>query len=148
MHDNDNLIWIPGNVPSSKNSRINTNRGSFASKTVKAYLNKLGIQSYSSSKKLVKGYVNKPNLIEELKEEFNKQIKGKKLPLEIGFHFVRDSKRKFDFHNIVQVILDLLTAHDIIIDDNMDCVIPYALKLDNKWYSTDKENSGVWITIK
>ena len=141
------LIFIPGNVPSSKNSRINTKHGSFASKTVKAYLNSLGIQSYSSSKKIVKGYVNKPNLIENLREDFLKQTSGKQLPLEIGFHFVRDSKRKFDFHNIIQVVLDLLTAHDIIIDDNMDCVIPFALKRDGKFYSVNKEQSGVWIKI-
>jgi len=141
------LIFIPGNVPSSKNSRINTKHGSFASKTVKAYLNNLGIQSYSSSKKTVKGYVNKPNLIENLREDFSDQTSGKQLPLEIGFHFVRDSKRKFDFHNVVQVILDLMTASDIIIDDNMDCVIPFALKIDNKFYSVDKLNSGVWIKI-
>ena len=145
---NNELIFIPGNVPSSKNSRINTKHGSFASKTVKTYLNSLGIQSYSSSKKLVKGYVNKPNLIENLREDFLKQTSGKQLPLEIGFHFVRDSKRKFDFHNIVQVVLDLLTASDIIIDDNMDCVLPFALKIDNKFYSVDKEKSGVWIQIK
>ncbi len=141
------LIFIPGNVPSSKNSRINTNKGSFASKTVKSYLNSLGIQSYSSSKKLVKGYVNKPNLIENLREDFLKQTSGKQLPLEIGFHFVRDSRRKFDFHNIVQVVLDLMTAHNIIIDDNMDCVIPFALKINSKFYSVDKENCGVWIKI-
>lgn len=141
------MIFIPGNVPSSKNSRINTTKGSFASKTVKSYLNSLGIQSYSSSKKLVKGYVNKPNLIESLREDFLKQTSGKELPLEIGFHFIRDSKRKFDFHNIVQVVLDLMTAHDIIIDDNMDCVIPFALKMDSKFYSVDKENPGVWIKI-
>ena len=141
------LIFIPGNVPSSKNSRINTKHGSFASKTVKAYLNSLGIQSYSSSKKIVKGYVNKSNLIENLREDFLKQIEGKELPLEIGFHFVRNSKRKFDFHNIVQISLDLLTAHDFIIDDNMDCVIPFALKIDNKFYSVDKMNPGVWVKI-
>lgn len=146
MHDN--LIFIPNNVPSSKNSRINTTRGSFSSKTVKSYLNKLGIQSYSSSKKIVKGYINKPNLIEELRPQFEQLIKDRELPLEIGFHFVRDSKRKFDFHNMVQVILDILTASDIIEDDNMDCVIPYAFKIDDKWYSVDKEKSGVWIQIK
>ena len=141
------LIFIPGNVPSSKNSRINTKHGSFASKTVKAYLNNLGIQSYSSSKKIVKGYVNKPNLIENLREDFVKQIEGKELPLEIGFHFVRNSLRKWDFHNIVQAPLDLLTAHDIIIDDNIDCVVPFALKIDDKFYSVDKLNPGVWIKI-
>jgi Holliday junction resolvase RusA-like endonuclease len=141
------LIFIPGNVPSSKNSRINTKHGSFASKTVKSYLNSLGIQSYSSSKKLVKGYVNKPNLIENLREDFVNQTNGKQLPLEIGFHFIRDSKRKFDFHNIVQVVLDLMTAHNLIIDDNMDCVIPFALKIEEDFYSIDKECPGVWIKI-
>jgi Holliday junction resolvase RusA-like endonuclease len=141
------LIFIPGNVPSSKNSRINTTKGSFASITVKRYLNSLGIQSYSSSKKIVKGYVNRPNLIEELREDFLKQIEGKKLPLQIGFHFVRDSKRKFDFHNIVQISLDLLTAHDIIIDDNMDCAIPFALKIGQGFYSVNKDDPGVYIKI-
>ena len=144
---NNKLIFIPGNVPSSKNSRINTKNGSFASKTVKAYLNSLGIQSYSSSKKIVKGYVNKPNLIENLREDFLKEIEGKELPLEIGFHFVRNSLRKWDFHNIVQAPLDLLTAHDIIIDDNIDCVVPFALKIEGKFYSVDKENPGVYIKI-
>jgi len=141
------LIFIPGNVPSSKNSRINTKHGSFASKTVKSYLNNLGVQYYSSSKKLVKGYVNKPNLIENLREEFLNQTSGKQLPLEIGFHFVRNSKRKFDFHNIVQIVLDLMTAHDIIEDDNMDCVIPFALKIGQGFYSVDKDNPGVYIKI-
>ena len=141
------LIFIPGNVPSSKNSRINTKHGSFASKTVKAYLNSLGIQSYSSSKKIVKGYVNKPNVIEGLRESFLKQTEGKELPLEIGFHFVRDSKRKFDFHNIVQVILDILTASDIIIDDSMDFAIPFPLKIGGGFYSVDKNNPGVYIKI-
>ena len=141
------LIFIPGNVPSSKNSRINTKHGSFASKTVKAYLNSLGIQSYSSSKKIVKGYINKPNVIEGLRESFLKQTEGKELPLEIGFHFVRDSKRKFDFHNIVQVILDILTASDIIIDDSMDFAIPFALKIGGGFYSVDKNNPGVYIKI-
>ena len=91
--------------------------------------------------------MNKPNLIENLREDFFIHTIGKELPLEIGFHFVRDSKRKFDFHNIVQVVLDLLTASDIIIDDNMDCVIPFALKIESKFYSVNKEQSGVWIKI-
>ena len=117
------------------------------SKTSKAYLNNLGIQSYSSSKKEVKGFANRPNLFEELRPQFEKLTGGKENPLEIGFHFIRDSKRKFDFHNIVQIVLDLMTAHDYIEDDNMDCVLPYPLKLENKAYSIDKKNPGVWIKI-
>ena len=117
------------------------------SKTSKAYLTKLGIQSYSSSKKEVKGYVTRPNLFEQLRPKFEKAMEGKELPLDIGFHFVRDSKRKMDFHNIVQIILDLMTAHDFIEDDNMDCVLPYALKIEGKGYSVNKDEPGVWIHI-
>ena len=51
------LLFIKGNVPSLKNSKIKTSRGIFSSKTVKRYLNSLGIQSYSPSKKIVKGYL-------------------------------------------------------------------------------------------
>lgn len=117
------------------------------SKTSKAYLNQLGIQTYSSSKKEVKGFVNRPNLFEELRPRFEKATIGKENPLEIGFHFVRDSKRKFDFHNIVQIVLDLMTAHNFIYDDNMDYVLPYPLKLKGCAYSIDKKNPGVWIKI-
>lgn len=144
---NDELIFVPFNTPSSKNSRINTRHGSFMSKTSKAYLTKLGIQSYSSSKKEVKGFINKPNLFEELRPQFEKLTIGKENPLEIGFHFIRDNKRKFDFHNIVQIILDLMTAHGYIIDDSMDYVLPYPLKLNGKAYDVNKENCGVLIKI-
>ena len=144
---NNELIFIPYNVPSSKNSRINTKHGSFASKTVKTYLNDLGIQSYSSSKKLVKGYVNKPNLIENLREDFLNQTSGKQLPLEIGFHFVRNSKRSFDFNNANQILADLMTANDIIEDDDMDHFLPYPLKINDKAYTVDKDDPGVYIKI-
>jgi Holliday junction resolvase RusA-like endonuclease len=68
-------------------------------------------------------------------------------PCIIEFHFVRDSKRKFDFHNMVQLPLDLMTAYDIIEDDNMDCVIPIPYTKNGKWYSVDKEKAGLYIRV-
>lgn len=141
------LIFIPGNCPSLKNSKIKTSRGIFPSKTVKKYLSDLGIQKYSSSKKEVVCYKTKPNKIEELREQFNKVLEGKQFPVEIGFHFVRKSKHKFDFNNANQIVADLLTAHGIIEDDNMDYFIPYAFKINNKFYTIDKENPGVYLKI-
>ena len=44
-----NEIFIPGNVPSLKNSKIKTERGVFASKTVTTYLKLFGIKSFKSS---------------------------------------------------------------------------------------------------
>ena len=43
--------------------------------------------------------------------------------------------------------MDLMVAFDIIEDDNMDCILPFPMQMDGKWYSVDKNNPGCWITI-
>jgi len=144
---NEELIFIPFNVPSLKNSKIKTSRGIFPSKTVKSYLSDLGIQRYSASRKEVFGYAKKPNKIEELREVFNKALEGKEPPVEMGFHFVRKTKHKFDFNNANQSIADLITDQGIIEDDNIDYFIPYAFKMNNKFYTIDKDNPGVYLRI-
>lgn len=155
------MIFIPGNVPSSKNSKVKTSRGIFNSPTVSRYLRSLGIQGYSSRKKTVRGYVdtlNRPNVIESFRQEIEDMKVGKDNPLFIGFHHVRNSKRKFDFSNSVEIIQDLFTAHDFIEDDNIDFMFPTPMTLDGrlptisnlrkeKWYSINKERSGIWIKI-
>jgi hypothetical protein len=75
-------------------------------------------------------------------------LKNTKYPVEIYFHFVRDSERAFDFNNANQIILDLLTAHDIIPDDNMNYVIPIPYMKNKRWFTVDKQKSGVWIKVK
>lgn len=137
------MTWhISGNVPSLKNSKVATERGVFHSKTVKKYLQEKGIQDYSASRKEVKEYKTRENIFKKelkgLKEELLKHEK----PYKIEFYFIRDSRRKFDYINAVQLPLDLLTAHEIIDDDNCDEVIPVF-----KGYTVDKNNAGVIITL-
>jgi hypothetical protein len=141
------LIFVPNNIPSSKNSKIATSRGVFMSKTTKKFLAALGIQRFSPSKKEVKGYAKKPNLFKELEPQFKEQLIDKEPPYVIGFHFVRGTKHKFDFHNMVQIIADLMVAHDFIPDDDMDYFIPKPFKVKGNWYSYNKENPGVYIKI-
>lgn len=143
--DGKEFLFIEGNVPSLKNGKVKTSRGIFSSKTVKNYLKNLGIQSYSSSKKIVKGYVTRPNVFEETREFFERNLKTK--PYKIGFHFVRKSKHSFDFNNANQLIADLLVAHNILEDDDMDNFLPYPLEIDGRAYTYNKENPGVFITI-
>jgi hypothetical protein len=138
-------LFISTNVPSLKNSKVKTSKGIFSSKTVGKYLRGLGIQSYSSGKKIVKGYVNRPNEFLKCKEYFEKYLLNK--PYEIGFHFVRGTKHKFDFNNATQIIADLMTAHDFIEDDDMDNFIPFPFKINNQFYTYNKENPGVYIKI-
>lgn len=141
------VIFIPFNVPSLKNSKIKTKRGVFPSKTVKKYLQCLGIQKYSSAKKQVIGYKTRPNIFESFRDEFERFKEGKKYPIKIGFHFVRDSKRSFDFHNAVQIIADLMVAHNFIPDDDMDHFLPFPMEIENTYYTYDKESPGVYIKI-
>ncbi len=138
-------LFIEGNVPSLKNAKIKTSKGIFSSKTVKKYLNKLGIQSYSSGKKIVKGYVNRPNEFLKTKEYFEKYLKNK--PYKIGFHFIRGSRHKYDFNNANQIIADLMVAHEIIEDDDTTQFLPYPLEIDGVFEKYNKENPGVYIKI-
>jgi len=144
-------IFIKHNIPSSKNSRVNTSKGSFHSKTVMKFLRELGIQHYSVRDKIVKGYARRPNEFESYREDFMHMVndinKSPNEPLKIGFHFVRGSKHKADFHNLVQIVADLMVAHNFIEDDNMECFLPFPLKIYETYWSYNKENPGVWIEI-
>lgn len=155
------MIWIPGNVPSLKNSKVKTKAGIFSSPTVNKYIRSLGIQAFSSSKKTVKGYVdpNRPNQFEALRPQFEEMLARKAgLPIFIGYHQVRGSKRLFDFSNSVEILQDLFTAHDFIEDDNVKFVFPVPMTRDGRlpnidnirnehWYTVDKERPGVFIKI-
>lgn len=140
------LVFIEKNVPSSKNSRVN---GKWFSKTVVQYLKHHGIKSFSSRKKTVEGYKTRPITfpVQELKELF----KDVEYPVEIGFLLLRDSKRKFDFNNVNQLIMDLLTAFDIIPDDSTEYVVARCLYHDTQgkrqFYIYDKYNPGVYLKI-
>lgn len=137
------MIFLRGNVPSLKNGKI---KGIYHPKTVTAYLRSLNIQSYSASRKEVKGYkdINKPNLFMKQIGDYLKDIE---YPLLLGIHPVRDSLRSADFNNLSHIISDLLTAHDLIKDDNMRWFFPVPFKINGEFYSIDRDNPGVWLTI-
>lgn len=152
------MVFIEGSVPSLKNSKVKTSRGIFHSPTVSKYIRTIGIQHFNSRKKEVKGYVdpNRPNVIEGLRKKFEEMMEGKGDPIFIGYHQIRKTKALFDFSNSVELIQDLLTAHDIIEDDNVKYVFPVPMTIDGElpskdnirtkeFYSVDKNNHGVWI---
>jgi len=145
------MIFIPFNVPSLKNSKIATMVGKgnnkrvvlLPSKTVKKYLKHMGIKKYSL-RSGVEEYATKENLFRQAVGDY---FKGCQEPVIVKLHFVRDTKRKFDWINAVQIVADLLTAHGFIKDDNMDCFIPVPMFCHGRWYSVDKNNPGVWVKI-
>lgn len=150
------MMWVPGNVPSLKNSKVKTSKGIFSSPTVNKYLRSIGIQGYSSSKKTVKGYKDpsRKNLFEMQRPIFDAMLSGKEYPLVIGIHQIRNSKRAFDFSNSVEIIQDLLVAHDFIEDDNVRFMFPMPMTIDGKlgikdrnYYSVDKEDPGFFLKV-
>ena len=83
------MIFIPGNIPSLKNSKVKTARGIFSSPTVNKFIRSIGIQKFNSRKKEVKGYVDptKPNQFEALRKEFMKMKATTSDPIIIGSSF-------------------------------------------------------------
>lgn len=128
----NNYIFIPGNVPSSKNSK-------------QLFKNSRTGNNFISSSELCKKYVErtKGNYM-MFKSRFLKMTEGKKKPYRILFRFIRNSKHKSDFHNLVQLPMDLMIEHEWIDDDNMDEVVPVP---SNEPYFIDKNIPGLIIKI-
>lgn len=118
------MIYLKGNVPSSKNSKRWTGRNLIPSKTVENYLEQYEIQ--------YKLYANK----------FKEMIKDKKKPYYIGFYFIRNSKRKFDYNNLTQLPQDLMVKYKWLDDDNADYIVPIGLG-----YTVNKAKAGLIITV-
>ena len=85
-----NKIFIPGNVPSSKNGKRWTGSRLIHSKATMRYIRE-----------------SKPSFIEN-KKNFIKMIDVKKKPLRIKLQFIRGTKHKFDYINPAQTIQDLM----------------------------------------
>lgn len=118
--------FIKGNVPSSKNSKqfvIRTKR-LIDSKTTRKYK-----EDFS-------------NYYLMYRNDFVSHLKDKNKPYKIAFKFIRDSKRKFDYHNAIQVVADLMVKYGWIEDDNADIILPVFEE-----YEYSKENPGVVIKI-
>lgn len=115
------------NVPSKKNSKIITkNKRVISSKLVQYY------ERWATP------------LLKQQLPIWQKMIQGKTLPLKVSFYFFRDSKRKWDFVNIVQVLADLMQKEGYLIDDDTKNFIPLYAGEE----TTSKKEAGVIITIE
>lgn len=130
----ENSIFIALNTVSSKNSKQIVNSFNPVS-------GKRGKRIISS--KLTLNYEERTHILWQMnKEKFLKMIEGKEKPYRVGLFFIRDSKRKFDYINVSQILFDLMQKHEYIEDDSMDHVVPVF-----EGYRVDKPNAGVIIKI-
>lgn len=118
------MIFIPKNVPSSKNTKQWTGKYLVWSKTAQKYVRET--ESYWVANK----------------DRWLTLVGNKEVPYRVSFKFVRGTKHKFDYVNPLQTVLDLMVRYEWISDDNADVILPVF-----EPYEYNKENPGVYINI-
>ena len=120
-----NKIFIPGDVPSSKNGQVWTGKFLVA---------KPAVQKYKKNTK-----------VEWLRNKivFLEMIKDKEPPYNIKFKFIRGSKRRFDYINMLQTVQDLMVDHEWIEDDNANFLTPII-----KEYEEAEEKRRNWVNFR
>ena len=121
----EKAIFIEGELYSKKNSKIITSHGKIISSKK--------VREYERSKKY--DYFL-------YRDEFLSYISKKEKPYKIGFYIVRKTKRKFDYINLLQLVLDMMVTYKWIEDDDADTVIPVILG-----YEVNKDKAGVYIQV-
>ena len=104
---NEWIEFIGKNVPSSKNGKRWTGKILIKSKLCQEYI-KWSEPIFKANKPLWDAQMNKV-------EQF---------PIKVEFYFYRDSKRHWDFINIVQIIADIMQAEEYLEDDDTLHFIP------------------------
>jgi len=116
-------FWIPGHVPSSKNLTTCA-----CTKAGKPYTRPNGrVEEYKTltdpyfqkhAQAFWDGYWTKDLLGEYISDPAR---------ICVGFHFVRQDKREFDFINACQIVQDRMVHWQWIKDDSMRYLIPFPL---------------------
>ena len=117
-------IFIPTNVPSSKNGKRWTGKFLISSKVTMKW------------RKETEPYWML------YKQQFLRMIKDKPKPYRVTFKFIRGSKHQFDFVNPLQTVQDEMVKYGWIEDDNADELLPVLVP-----YEYDKSHPGVFLTV-
>lgn len=126
MHYTETMEWfIPGNVPSKKNSLHPRNRGK-----------RMISSKYEQYKRSVESYLIK------MSKSFKKALKEKEKPYEIGFFFIKPTKHAADYTNKIDTVQDVLVSFGLLPSDEMDVIKPIPLG-----YEVNREKAGVIIRL-
>jgi hypothetical protein len=135
-------VWIPGNIPSLKNSKQIVSIPIMGSK-------KCGACGHlKASPRLVPSKLHKTyekasaNWWKAATSEWLRHAEPLPRPLRIGFQFYRDSHRRFDYTNSLDTVQDLMVSNKWIEDDCAEVMLPIVIP-----YAYSKENPGVWILL-
>ena len=127
-------IFIPYDVRSSKNGR--RAKTVWSKKTGKKY-------SAIIPSTAVDEYVYRTKFAYSGgKAKFLQMIKDKPKPYYIGFRFARATLGRWDFHNMVQIVCDLMVKNEWLEDDDVSNMIAVYVP-----HHKDKDKPGVFISV-
>jgi hypothetical protein len=159
LYDNDKAIFIPGNIPSKKNSKeimkIYTGRSSCCNATyqkrpkLKPICNQCHKECEYGQRYSIQNSAVVKRYIASSEKDYRKNlpvwqtlIEDLPIPIYVGMYFIRDSMRIFDFNNASQIITDLFKDYGYIFDDNSNVCLPVYLG-----HHKDPLKTGVIIAI-
>jgi len=138
------FIFIPYQVMSSKNSKqIWWKKGAMTNTNMKALMKGKPVIPYITDSDHVKAYKKQTAIYyQTMVMDFRKLLLGKKTPYLIEFTFIRESKQKWDYLNIAQVVQDMMQKHGWLQGDDITQMKPVFGD-----YQINKENPGVRIKV-
>lgn len=117
-------IFIPNDVPSSKNGKTWTG---------KYLVSKPAVARYEKEAKAI--FKNNAQLFRQVTADIE-------LPLRLHFQFHRKTKRRFDYINIAQLLCDMMVRYDWIDDDDASHLLPVF-----EPFTYNKDSPGVTISL-
>lgn len=136
-------IFIPGNVPSLKNSKEIIQIPVKGSKACPCCKKKKTRPMLTSSKRHKKYKADTLCYWADFAWSFRNDAHGLPKPIRVHFKFMRGSRHKFDWTNASDTIQDLMVEFGWVPDDNADEMLPIA-----EPYEYDKEKPGVYVWVE
>ena len=128
-------IYIPYEVMSSKNSRV------FEYLYRENEEKKVPVLGHSAQ---YKEYVALSNSYwAKNRQAFLQLISKASQPYLVGFYFIRTTRQRFDYPNLMQGAMDLMVEHKWLEDDCMDIIKPIPAG-----YEVNKEHQGLIISVQ
>jgi len=131
-------IFIPGHVPSLKNSKRILQRNGKDGRKIPFIASSAAVMKYKKETK--KDYDRYRNVFHSLLRDLHP-------PYYVEFYFIRKTRHKFDFNNANHMVTDMMVEHGWLLDDDIDTILPLP-PLNQPIYEHSKTNPGVWITVK
>jgi Holliday junction resolvase RusA-like endonuclease len=118
MSDEPNTFIIPGELYSSKNSRLPLIYKDPSGKTIKKVIKSPRARDHE--RHLMQLFENNPAFC----ASFRTEAEGCGLPLKLHIKIYRRTRQRFDYTNICQNLFDCMVKSNLLSDDSADLLLP------------------------